>query len=91
MSFVDFALGLAGVPDQTIADLDKAYPGMARLAALAKQAEPDLTAAKPHIDALQPIVARLWPLAQKAWPDIVAVTPTVDELLAFVAAKQAGQ
>ena len=103
MSFIDFGLGLAGLDEKTIADVDRAWPGMARLADLARIAEPDLTAAKPHLDALepllrqalphlqalQPIAARLWPIAQRAWPDIVAVTPTVDELLNFVKAKQA--
>lgn len=83
-----FALGLANIPDDKVADLDKALPGFARLAALAKQAEPILTQAgphlvaiEPHLVALQPIGIQLWPIVLKAWPDIVAVTPTVEEFI----------
>jgi hypothetical protein len=81
VSLLDFALQLGGFPQKTIADLDRQLPGLARLAAAVKEIEPDLTLAKPHLDALMPIAARLWPVLQKAWPDIVAVTPTVQELI----------
>lgn len=102
MSMLDFALGLAGMNEVTIAELDASLPGLARLAAVAKDAEPALTAAKPHLDALapllaqaqphllalQPIAAVLWPKLQKAWPDIVAVTPAVKDLIVFANAKK---
>jgi len=88
MSFVDLVLGLAGMPDKDIADLDAAWPGMARLAAEAREAEPYLTQAKPHLDALMPLLVKLWPIGQRAWPDIVAVTPTIEELVQFINAKQ---
>ena len=87
MSGIDFVLGLAGMPEETIQNLDRNLPGMARLAAAAKQAEPILTAAKPHLDALEPLAVQLWPILQKAWPDIVAVTPTVEQLIDFANAK----
>lgn len=97
MSLLDFALGLAGMDQATIQELDASLPGLARLAAIAKEAEPLLTSAKPHLDALapllaqaqphllalQPIAGKLWPKVQKAWPDVVAVTPTTKDLIDF--------
>jgi hypothetical protein len=102
MSIIDFGLSLAGVPQEEIADLDKSLPALGRIVAAAKEAEPFLTQAKPHVDALMPlmaqamphinalmpIVAKLYPIGQKAYPDIVAVTPTVQELVAFANARQ---
>lgn len=76
-----FALGLANIPDDKVAHLDAALPPMARLAVLAKQAEPILTQMKPHLDALEPLAVALWPILVKAYPDIVAVTPTVEEFI----------
>ena len=101
MSMLDFALGIAGLDDHLIAELDAALPGLGRLAKAAKSAEPLLTQAKPHLDALapllaqaqphlialQPIAVALWPKIQAAWPDIVSVTPTVSDLIAFANAK----
>lgn len=74
MSALDFGLGLAGMPQETIAELDKQLPALERLAALAKQLEPMLT----------PIV----PLISKALPDIAAVTPLVQQLIAFAKEKE---
>jgi hypothetical protein len=95
VSIIDFALGLSGMDDATISELDAALPGLGRLAAAAKDAEPFLTKAKPHIDAmvphltaLQPIALQLWPKVQAAWPDIVAVTPTIKDLIAFANSKK---
>lgn len=74
MSVLDFGLGLAGLPAETIADLDKNLPALERLAAALKQAEP--------------LIAPLVPILTKAWPDIVAVTPLVQELIAFAKQKE---
>lgn len=81
---VKFVLGLAQVPDAAIADLDKNLPGMARLADAARELEPILQEAMPHIVALEPLMIRATPIVQKAWPDLVAVTPTVQEFIAFI-------
>ena len=88
MSVLDFALSLAGVPEATIADLDKQLPGLARIAASAREAEPLVNQAKPHLDALVPIFTKLWPILQKAWPDIVAATPVAQEIVDFAASKE---
>lgn len=80
MSWLDFGLSIAGLPQEKIAEVDAALPGFARLADDLKQAEPILQKAKPHLDALEPLLAQLWPIAQKAWPDILAVTPAATDL-----------
>jgi hypothetical protein len=67
---------LAGMPETTIAELDRQLPALERIALAIKQAEP--------------IITPLIPVFQKAWPDIVAVTPLLVELIAFAKAKQAG-
>ncbi len=88
MSMLDFALGIAGVPDTTARLLDTQLPGFARLAAAMKAIEPVLTTAKPHLDALEPLIIQIWPVLVKAWPDIVAVTPTVEQLIDFVNSRE---
>jgi hypothetical protein len=80
VSWVDFGLGIAGLEQDKIAEVDAALPGFSRLAAELKQAEPILKQAKPHLDALEPLLIQLWPIVQKAWPDILAVTPAATDL-----------
>jgi hypothetical protein len=74
MSVLDFGLGLAGLPEKTIQDLDKNLPALERIVAAAKQAEP--------------IINQLLPIVTKAYPDIVAVTPLIQELIAFAKQKE---
>ena len=74
MSALDFGLGLAGMPESTIEELDKQLPALQRLAAALKQAEP--------------IVGQLLPIIVKAYPDVVAVTPLVQQLIAFAKEKE---
>jgi hypothetical protein len=74
MSILDFGLGLAGLPEQTIRDLDAHLPALQRIAAAALQAEPFMTP--------------LLPILQKAWPDIVAVTPLIQELIVYAKQKE---
>lgn len=78
-----FALGLANVPDATVADLEKAFPGMQRLCAAAKQIEAVAQKSQPleaHIEQIEPII-------KAAYPDFVAVLPTVEELIQFASQK----
>ena len=74
MSVLDFGLGLAGLPEKTIQDLDKNLSALERIAAAAKQAEP--------------MINQLLPIVTKAYPDIVAVTPLIQELIAFAKQKE---
>lgn len=82
-----FALGLANMPDSTVADLEKSLPGFSRLVASAKQLEPIIHQALPHIEALSPLVQQAMPIVKAAYPDLVAVIPTVQELIVFVEGK----
>lgn len=52
MSVLDFGLGLVGLPEATIKELDKQLPALERLMALLKQAEPDIAAVTPLIQQL---------------------------------------
>jgi hypothetical protein len=74
MSILDFGLGLAGLPEATIKDLDAHLPHLARISAAAKEAEP--------------LISQLMPIMNKAWPDIVSVTPLIQELIAFAKQKE---
>jgi hypothetical protein len=74
MSVLDFGLGLAGLSEASVKELDKQLPALERLAAAAKQAEPILT--------------QLMPILNKAYPDIVAVTPLIQQLIAFAKQKE---
>ena len=76
MSLLDFGLGVAGVPEDTIKDLDAHLPHLARIAAAAKEAEP--------------LTTQLIPILTKVWPDIVAVMPLAQKLIAF-AKQEEGQ
>ena len=101
MSWIDIGLEVVGMPEQDVQDLDRALPGFARIAAAAKQGDPLLTEAKPHVDALIPLLAqamphidalmpllpKLYAIGKGVYPDIVAVTPTVQELIAFAQSK----
>lgn len=74
MSVLDFGLGLAGLPEATIKELDKQLPALERISAAAKQAEP--------------LITQAMPILNKIWPDIVAVTPLIQELIAFAKQKE---
>ena len=88
MSMLDFALSIAGLPQDVINDLDNKLPGFARIVTATKELEPIITEAKPYVDKLLPLFAQAYPIVIKAWPDIVAVTPTVEALIKFANAKE---
>lgn len=74
MSFLNFSLGLAGMPEATVRELNKQLPALERLAAVAKEAEP--------------LLVQLGPYVKRAAPDIIAVTPLLQQLIAFAKSKQ---
>lgn len=76
MSWLDFGLGLAGMPEHTIRELNKQLPALQRLSALAKEAEPHLVALAPYV--------------KRAAPDIQAVRPLLEQLIAFAKSKSDG-
>lgn len=86
-----FALGLANMPADEVADLDAKLPGLARIAAAAKRLEPLLRQAEPHVEALQPVfagaspsLAALLPLLTKAMPHLDALAPLAAKGLPIV-------
>ncbi len=81
--FLKFALGVAQMPDATVADLEKSLPGIGRIAAAAKEIEPILQKADPLVEQLEPLLMQAYPIIKRVWPDIGAVTPTVEELIKF--------
>ena len=82
-----FALGLANMPDQTVADLEQSLPGFSRLVTAAKQLEPIIHRAMPKVVALEPDIQEAIPIIKAAYPDVVAVIPTVQELIVFIQGK----
>lgn len=102
-ALIKFGLGVAGMPDKTVAEIDANLPGAAsliadvkRLEPLLKQAQPLIEAlvaiyaqAKPHIDALTPIMQAALPIAKVAYPKAMALVPTAQDIIAFVEDKKA--
>ena len=81
--FIEFILRTAGLPDATLADLEKEMPALARIAGAAKQLEPIFNKPQPlaqHIEQATPIL-------KAAYPDIVAAAPTIEELVEFITSK----
>lgn len=84
---VKFALGVAGLPPQAVADIDQAMPGMARLIDATKQLEPYLEQAHPHIEALTPHVTAILPHITAMMPHIQALLPILDKVLPILKAE----
>lgn len=95
---IRFGLGVAGMPDKTVAEIEANLPGASsligdvkKLEPLLKQAQPHIEAlsalyaqAKPHIDALTPIAQAAWPVLKVAYPKAMALVPTAQDIIAFV-------
>lgn len=78
---IKFALGVAGLPPQTVADIDKAMPGMARLIDAAKQIEPYLEQAHPHIEAITPHLTAIMPHITAMMPHLQQILPLIERAL----------
>lgn len=77
------ALGLEGVPDLVIADLEKNTPAFTRLLAAAKELGP-------VIEKLRPLLEQSAPVISKAYPDLVTVLPALEALAQFIEKKLDG-
>jgi hypothetical protein len=64
MSLLDFGLGLAGLPETTIHELDKQLPALQRIVAGIKEAEPIITKIWPDIVAVTPLIQQLLAFAK---------------------------
>lgn len=84
---IRFGLGLAGMQETQVNDLDAKMPGMSRVVAACREAEPELTAALPLLEQLEPRIVKIYNILKPVYPDIVASTPTVENLLEWVQKK----
>lgn len=87
MSVLDFGLGMIGMPANEIADLKAGLPTLSAIAEEAKELEPILERARPHLEALLPMLQEAAPTLKKMWPQVVEVTPLLKELIDFVRTK----
>lgn len=84
---VKFALGIAGLPAGTAANIDAALPGAGRLIDAAKLLEPYLEQAHPHIEALTPHLAAIAPHVTAMMPHIQALLPILDKVMPILKAE----
>lgn len=84
---IKFMLGFANIPEQAINDLEKQWPSIRKIADAAKELEPYLEQATPHINALEPLGIKMFPIVQRIWPDILELLPVADEWIDIVSKK----
>ena len=96
MSAIDFAARLAGVPQETIDEVEKAAPHTAKLLKTFKDNEDLLVQAAALIDQAQPLIAKaqalyskLAPLIGPAMAEIDAVMPAAQDVVAFIQQQKA--
>lgn len=70
---VRMGLGMSGVPDQTIDEIDRQTPALQRLSMAFQELE----------KILGPDINRAIPVLKKAYPDLMAVLPVANALLKF--------
>lgn len=92
---VRFALGMAGMPEATVNQIDAGLPAMERLVDAEKQLSPAIAAMYPDLVTVIPIIERLLanakniePAITKAYPDLVTVLPVFKSILEFVQTKE---
>lgn len=100
-TIIKIGLGLAGIPDPLIAEIESEVPGATMLIANAKKLKPILDRAQPHVAALTPLVQQgkphalalfdlvedAWPILQAAYPELMALLPTAERILALPSVK----
>ena len=64
MSLLDLGLGLAGLPEPTIRELDKQLPALQRIVAAGKEMEPIITKVWPDLVAVTPLIQQLLAFAK---------------------------
>ena len=102
MSALDFAAKLAGVPQQTIDEVESAVPHTAKLLQLFKDHEDLILQGKALLDKFSPVIAeampliaqaqafyaKLSPLITPAMKEIDAIMPAAQDVVAFVQKQQ---
>lgn len=85
---IRFGLGLANVPDDLVAEIDRQMPGAQRLIAAAKKIEPDLRLLQPAAEKLMPIIQQAFPLFEQAEPLIAEAMAPIGRILPVLRAEQ---
>lgn len=92
---VRFALGMAGMPEAMVNEIDAALPAMERLVEAEQQLSPAIAKMYPDLVTVIPIIERLLattkdlePVITKAYPDLVTVLPVFKNILTFVQTKE---
>ncbi len=102
MSAIDFAARLAGVPQQTIDEVNAAVPHTAKLLQTFKDHEDLIVQGKALLDKFGPVIAeamplivqaqafyaKVSPLIAPALKEIDAITPAAKDVLAFIKSQQ---
>lgn len=95
---IKFALSLANVPSDLVAEVEADIPGAQRLIEAARKIQPDLQKLDPIITKLMPLLVQALPLLEEGAPivqrilpviraeqkDIADLLPTIQRVLAFV-------
>lgn len=92
---VRFALGMAGMPEDTVNQIDGALPAMERLIDAEKQISPAIAKMYPDLVTVIPIIERLLasakdlePTVVQVYPDLVTVLPVLKNILEFIQTKE---
>jgi hypothetical protein len=89
MSAIDLMLELAGVPSETIAEVEKVAPDTAVLLKLLNDNQILITKIGALITEAQPLVTQALPLINKAAAEIKIIIPAAQDVLAFIQKQQA--
>ena len=84
MSAIDFMLSLAGLPQQTIDEIEKASPAAAALLKLANDNQQLIADIVALANKAQPLIAKAMPLINQATAEIKIVLPAAIDVLKFM-------
>ena len=87
MSIAEFALGLAGVPQATIAEIEKAAPTVAALLKLFKDNQSLIAKIEAVAAEAAPLVIQALPLIKQAQAELMIVLPAAQDVVAFIQEK----
>lgn len=90
MSAIDFMLGLAGVPSELTAEVEKVAPTAAALLKLVKDNEALIRKIAAVATEAQPLIAQAMPLVNQAAAEIKIIMPAAQDVIAFIQKQQAG-
>ena len=89
MSAIDFMLGIAGVPSELIAEVEKVAPTVAALLKLVKDNDALIRKIDAVIIEAQPLLAQALPLINQAAAEMKIIMPAAQDVVAFIQKQQA--